>query len=571
MMNFWTVKVIRYVTIFFVIAFFIDDYLIFYSKKEILNDNFNNLINKKIIFKYLNDNNFILNIKRNFLELLSINTYKPYIIYIIKFIKLENCYNIKFEGKISYVLINSINNINSILIYEFIIYFLYYIVYLMIYFFLKFNPKLINFIKYIIIYVKSFFIYLYILMEYLLNLFNFVLIKITNNKKLINIKHFILIYIFLFIIIYILIFLNIFPSFHLKVFFNYNVFNNKKIPLNENLWEQIINFNLIEGLSLTFIFLTLIIYLVIILASLKIKINHEKEFFLLLHIIVFICILSFSVNNILIFFVLFESSLIPLFLIIGKCGHGDFKIKASFYLIIYTSFFSIPMLISVLMNYYYQKTFNVYNLHNSSLNKNSQLMVFIFFIIAFLVKLPIIPLHLWLPRAHVEAPMAISCILAAILLKIGGYGLLKFCHLWPESIIFFKPILLIIGSLSMLIASWCAIRQSDAKRLIAYSSISHMGLVFVCFSINSLISNIGCILVMISHGFISCSFFIAIGILYERSHSKTITLYKGLTIIHPIFGTFLFILSLSNIGFPLTFNFVGELLCIISVSNTSIF
>ena len=230
------------------------------------------------------------------------------------------------------------------------------------------------------------------------------------------------------------------------------------------------------------------------------------------------------------------------------------------------------MLISIFKLYSITGSTSYENLIILKIPYNIQFWIFIGFFIGLAVKVPMIPFHIWLPQAHVEAPIAGSILLAGILLKLGGYGFIRFCYpIFPLASQFYNPIIIILSIIAIIYGALTTCRQLDIKRLIAYSSVSHMGLITIGIFSHTIEGVIGAILMMIAHGLSSSGLFIISSIIYSRFHSRIIKYFKGITINMPILSIITFILILANISFPLTLNFMSELFLIISVFKFSLF
>lgn len=292
-----------------------------------------------------------------------------------------------------------------------------------------------------------------------------------------------------------------------------------------------------------------------------------KEYFILYFILEFCLIISFSVLDILIFYIFFESILIPMFFIIGIWGSRERKIKASYLFFMYTLAGSLFMLIAIIHLLLTVGTTDYQLLYYTKYNSLAyEKFYFLAFFFAFAVKVPMLPFHVWLPEAHVEAPTAGSVLLAGILLKLGAYGMIRFLlPLFPKAAIYFKPYILVFCLISIIYASLTAIRQTDLKRIIAYASVAHMN--YVVLGIFSLTTQglEGSIIQMISHGFVSSGLFFSIGCLYDRYHTRFINYYGGLAHTMPLFCIALFIYILANMAIPGTSSFVGEILILTGI------
>nr|WQF69590.1 NADH dehydrogenase subunit 4 [Pleonosporium sp.] len=338
-------------------------------------------------------------------------------------------------------------------------------------------------------------------------------------------------------------------------------------------WIPLLNLHYtigIDGISLFFLILTTFLVYICILISWNSVVFFLKEYLLCFLILEFCLIQVFCVLDIFLFYIFFESTLIPMFLIIGMWGSRSRKIRAAYQFFLYTLIGSLLMLSSLVYIFIFFNTTDVQILTHCVFTSSTQLWIWLAFFTSFAVKIPMIPFHLWLPEAHAEAPTAGSVILAGILLKIGGYGFLRFSiPLLPFATIFFNPLVFTLSLLAIVYGSFTTLRQIDLKKIIAYSSISHMGFVTLgIFSINTQGIE-GSIILMLSHGLISSALFICVGTLYDRYKTRIIKYYSGLVQVMPIFTIFFIFFSFSNIGFPGTSSFIGELSILIGITSIS--
>lgn len=349
--------------------------------------------------------------------------------------------------------------------------------------------------------------------------------------------------------------------------FNINNFGyqyEEKIILSEKL--NFIYHIGVDGISLFFILLTILLLPICLLCSWTTITYRVKEFYLLMYIITLLLINVFCVLDLLLFYIFFESVLIPMFLIIGIWGSRDRKIHAAYQFFLYTLFGSVIMLLGIIYIYINVGTLNIYEITNYSYSINEGRLLWIAFFASFAVKVPMIPVHIWLPEAHVEAPTAGSVLLAGILLKMGTYGLLRFSlPMFIEATYFYQPFIFLISIISIIYGACTTIRQTDLKKIIAYSSVVHMNYVMLGILSCNIYGLEGSIFLMISHGLVSSALFLCVGLIYERYHTRIILYYGGLVYTMPIFSVLFFLLTLANVSLPGTSSFIGEFLILISI------
>jgi NADH-ubiquinone oxidoreductase chain 4 len=322
----------------------------------------------------------------------------------------------------------------------------------------------------------------------------------------------------------------------------------------------------IDGISIYFILLTTLIILLVILSNWYSISENEKSFIIIILFLELLLLAVFLVLNIFLFYIFFESTLIPLFILIGIYG-SDNKVRASFYLFLYTLLGSLFLLISILYIIVLIGVTDFDILYKTNFNYNTQIILFIGIFIALAVKTPVIFLNNWLLKAHVESPLGGSIILAAIVLKLSLYGVIRLIlPMIPKASINLTYIVYVIGVITIIYASISTLRTIDIKELIAYSSVSHAAVYLLAAFSNTIQGLEGSILLGLGHGFVSSGLFICVGgILYDRSHTRLISVYKGLAQIMPIFSILFFILCLGNAGTPLSLNFIGEFLSLYGI------
>ena len=321
----------------------------------------------------------------------------------------------------------------------------------------------------------------------------------------------------------------------------------------------------VDGISILFILLTtLIIPLCIISVNQTIK-HRNKEFLIAILLMESLMIGVFCSLDLVIFYLFFEGGLIPMFLIIGIWG-GQRRVYSAFKFFLYTLLGSVLMLIAIISIYWITGTTDFVEIYNQGIDFKYQKLLWLAFFSSFAVKTPMWPVHTWLPDAHVEAPTAGSVILAAILLKMAGYGFIRFSlGLFPNASEYFVPLIFFLSLVAIIYTSLVALMQEDMKKLIAYSSVAHMG--FVTLGIFSFTQQgiEGSIYQMISHGLISAALFFCVGVLYDRMHTRLINQYGGVVSIMPRYAVVFMIFTLGAVGLPGTTGFVGEFLILIGV------
>lgn len=260
------------------------------------------------------------------------------------------------------------------------------------------------------------------------------------------------------------------------------------------------------------------------------------------------------------FYIFFEAVLIPMFLVVGIWGGSITRIRASFLLFLYTLGGSLFMLLAILVIYNNLGSTDFTMISLSNINPQNQKILWLAFFLSFAVKTPLRPFYMWLPRAHAEAPLAGSILLAGLFLKLATYGFLRvLINFMPDATNYFSPMVQTIAVITLVYSSLATIRQSDFKRLVAYSSISHMAIVVLRIFSNTVIGIEGGIVLSIAHGFISPAMFTLVGgVLYDQAHTRTIRYYRGVTVYMPIFRLLFFLATIANMGIPLSLNWVGE-------------
>lgn len=326
----------------------------------------------------------------------------------------------------------------------------------------------------------------------------------------------------------------------------------------------------VDGISLFFIVLTTFLVPMCLLVG-WVNITHHVKAYCVAFLVLETCMLAvFVMLDVLLFYVFFESVLLPMFLIIGVWGARARKIRAAYQFFLYTLVGSVLMLLAILLIYFQVGSTDLQVLLVSSFSERRQLLLWLAFFASFAVKVPMVPVHIWLPEAHVEAPTAGSVILAGILLKLGTYGFLRFSiPLFPEATVYFTPLIYTMSVIGIVYASLTTLRQIDLKKIIAYSSVAHMGFVTIgLFSLN--VQGIeGALMLMLSHGFVASALFLCVGILYDRTHTRVVQYYGGMVHVMPLFSFFFLLCTMGNLSLPGTSSFVGEFLILTGTFQTN--
>lgn len=324
----------------------------------------------------------------------------------------------------------------------------------------------------------------------------------------------------------------------------------------------------VDGISVLFIILNAFITLLVVLAGWEVIRKRPAQYMAAFLMMSGLINGAFAAQDAILFYVFFEGMLIPLYLIIGVWG-GPRRVYASVKLFLYTLMGSLLMLVAMVYLYYQTGSFSIVDFQNiKQIPLGVQQLLFAAFFLSFAVKVPMFPVHTWLPDAHVEAPTGGSMVLAAITLKLGAYGFLRFIlPIMPDAARYFAPVIIVLSLIAVIYIGMVALVQTDMKKLVAYSSISHMGFVtlgmflFVNGQLNDWALK-GAIIQMISHGFVSAAMFMCIGVMYDRLHTRNIADYGGVVNVMPKFAVFMMLFGMANAGLPATSGFVGEFMVI---------
>ena len=324
----------------------------------------------------------------------------------------------------------------------------------------------------------------------------------------------------------------------------------------------------VDGISIVLVLLTTILFPICILCSWTSIKTRLRAYLSLILLVEGAMIVVFTALDLFLFFMLWETTMIPMYFMITLWG-GPNRIAAGLKFVLYSLAGSLLLLVGILGIYLNGgNTYDLLVLSEQTYSSSTQSWLFLAFFLSFAIKMPMVPFHTWLPDAHSEAPTAGSVILAGVLLKMGGYGFLRFClPMFPEASVSFAPYILWLSVIAIIYGGYMALAQSDLKKLIAYSSVSHMGFVTLGIFVFNSQGIQGAVLQMFNHGVTAAALFISVGQLYDRTHSRSISHYGGLHKSMPRFAALFFLFSVASFGLPGTSNFIGEFLVLVGTSN----
>jgi NADH-quinone oxidoreductase subunit M len=320
----------------------------------------------------------------------------------------------------------------------------------------------------------------------------------------------------------------------------------------------------VDGISMLFVLLNSLMTLVVVWSAWEVIRTRVAQYMAAFLIQSGLINGAFSALDGILFYTFFEAMLIPMYIIIGAWG-GPNRVYAALKFFLYTLLGSLLMLVALVYLYDVSETFSILEWHHVPLSFKAQILLFVAFFLSFAVKVPMWPVHTWLPDAHVEAPTGGSVVLAAITLKIGAYGFVRFIlPIVPDAARYLSGFVITLSLIAIVYIGFVALMQTDMKKLIAYSSISHMGFVTLGFFLFSQLGVEGGLVQMISHGFVSAAMFLCVGVMYDRMHSRQISDYGGVVNTMPRFAAFMMLFAMANAGLPATSGFVGEFLVILA-------